>query len=123
MACQTQGIQQLLVAEKRAAEKVAEARKRKAKRIKQAREEAAADIELYRKERDRQFKEYEAKYMGSREDVAAKIDRDTEVIMKEMDLNVQKNKDPLIMDLIDLVIDIEPKVHRNYFIMRSYNKI
>nr|XP_023011986.1 V-type proton ATPase subunit G-like [Leptinotarsa decemlineata] len=123
MACQTQGIQQLLVAEKRAAEKVAEARKRKAKRIKQAREEAAADIELYRKERDRQFKEYEAKYMGSREDVAAKIDRDTEVIMKEMDLNVQKNKDPLIMDLIDLVIDIEPKVHRNYFIMRSFNKI
>ncbi|XP_026542696.1 V-type proton ATPase subunit G 2 isoform X2 [Pseudonaja textilis] len=36
MASQTQGIQQLLQAEKRAAEKVAEARKRKARRLKQA---------------------------------------------------------------------------------------
>jgi hypothetical protein len=40
MASQTQGIQQLLVAEKRAAEKVAEARKRKNRRLKQAKEEA-----------------------------------------------------------------------------------
>ena len=40
MASQTQGIQQLLVAEKRAAEKVSEARKRKNRRLKQAKEEA-----------------------------------------------------------------------------------
>ena len=39
MASQTQGIQQLLSAEKRAAEKVAEARKRKNRRLKQAKEE------------------------------------------------------------------------------------
>ncbi|KAJ8974043.1 hypothetical protein NQ317_008984 [Molorchus minor] len=90
---QTHGIQQLLVAEKRAAEKVAEARKRKAKRIKQAREEAAAEIEAYRKERDRLFKEYEARYMGSREDVAAKIDKDTEVHFVQMEENVKNNKD------------------------------
>ncbi|KAM9233350.1 V-type proton ATPase subunit G 2 isoform 2-T2 [Trichechus inunguis] len=36
MASQSQGIQQLLQAEKRAAEKVADARKRKARRLKQA---------------------------------------------------------------------------------------
>ena len=35
MASQTQGIQQLLAAEKRAAEKVGEARKRKNRRLKQ----------------------------------------------------------------------------------------
>jgi len=35
MASQTQGIQQLLAAEKRAAEKTAEARKRKNRRLKQ----------------------------------------------------------------------------------------
>ncbi|XP_069344711.1 V-type proton ATPase subunit G 2 isoform X5 [Eulemur rufifrons] len=35
MASQSQGIQQLLQAEKRAAEKVADARKRKARRLKQ----------------------------------------------------------------------------------------
>ncbi|XP_067829998.1 V-type proton ATPase subunit G 1-like isoform X3 [Heptranchias perlo] len=39
MASQSQGIQQLLHAEKRAAEKVAEARKRKARRLRQAKEE------------------------------------------------------------------------------------
>jgi V-type H+-transporting ATPase subunit G len=40
MASQTGEIQQLLAAEKKAAEKVAEAKKRKNKRLKQAKEEA-----------------------------------------------------------------------------------
>ena len=48
MASQSTGIQQLLVAEKKAAEKVSDARKRKAKRLKQAKEEAQAEIEKYR---------------------------------------------------------------------------
>ena len=38
----------MLVAEKKAAEKVSDARKRKAKRLKQAKEEAQAEIEKYR---------------------------------------------------------------------------
>lgn len=48
MASQTQGIQQLLAAEKRAAEKINDARKRKAQRLKQAKQEAQAEIEKYR---------------------------------------------------------------------------
>jgi len=48
MASQTQGIQQLLAAEKRAAEKINEARKRKNLRLKQAKQEAQAEIEKYR---------------------------------------------------------------------------
>ncbi len=48
MASQTQGIQQLLAAEKRAAEKINEARKRKAQRLKQAKQEAQAEIDNYR---------------------------------------------------------------------------
>ncbi|ERL90928.1 hypothetical protein D910_08272 [Dendroctonus ponderosae] len=99
---QTHGIQQLLVAEKRAAEKVAEARKRKVKRIKQARDEAQAEIEAYRKERERQFREYEARHMGSKEDVALKIDKDTEVYLKEMEKLVEDNKDKVIEELISL---------------------
>lgn len=81
MASQTQGIQQLLIAEKRAAEKVLEARKcnfliiscfklhfiyfcthskkGKQKRLKQAKEEAQYEIEQYRQEREKQFKEFE----------------------------------------------------------------
>lgn len=79
MASQSQGIQQLLAAEKRAAEKVAEARKSKnfarqnkkliffikllgkQRRLKQAKEEAHEEIERYQKEREKQFKEFEAK--------------------------------------------------------------
>nr|KAF6503971.1 ATPase H+ transporting V1 subunit G2 [Rousettus aegyptiacus] len=49
MASQSQGIQQLLQAEKRAAEKVADARKRKARRLKQAKEEAQMEVEQYRR--------------------------------------------------------------------------
>lgn len=48
MASQTQGIQQLLAAEKRAAEKINEARKRKFQRMKQAKQEAQAEVEKYR---------------------------------------------------------------------------
>ncbi|KAL2297984.1 hypothetical protein Nmel_016943 [Mimus melanotis] len=60
MASQSQGIQQLLQAEKRAAEKVAEARKRKNRRLKQAKEEAQAEIEQYRLQREKEFKAKEA---------------------------------------------------------------
>ncbi len=77
MASQTQGIQQLLAAEKRAAEKVSEARKRKNRRLKQAKEEAQAEIEKYKGERDRQFKDHEARNVGSKGDIAARIEADT----------------------------------------------
>lgn len=66
MASQTQGIQQLLTAEKRASEKVSEARKRKNRRLKQAKEEAQAEIEKYKAEREAQFREHEAKFAGSK---------------------------------------------------------
>lgn len=66
MASQTQGIQQLLVAEKRASEKVSEARKRKNRRLKQAKEEAQAEIEKYKGEREAQFREHEARFAGSK---------------------------------------------------------
>lgn len=48
MASQTAGIQQLLAAEKRAAEKINEARKKKAQRLRQAKQEAQAEIDKYR---------------------------------------------------------------------------
>ena len=55
MASQSQGIQQLLQAEKRAAEKVADARKRKAQHLKQAKEEAQMEVDQYRREREQEF--------------------------------------------------------------------
>lgn len=114
MASQSQGIQQLLAAEKRAAEKVSDARKRKAKRLKQAKEEAQDEIEKYRKERERQFREFEAKHMGSREDVAAKIDQDTKRRIEDMNRAVQSQKDPVMKEILNLVYDIRPEMHKNF---------
>ncbi|CAG9792610.1 unnamed protein product [Diatraea saccharalis] len=114
MASQTQGIQQLLAAEKRAAEKVSEARKRKAKRLKQAKEEAQDEVEKYRQERERQFKEFEAKHMGTREGVAAKIDAETKVKIEEMNRMVQQKQELVIKDILNLVYDIKPELHVNY---------
>ena len=114
MASQTQGIQQLLSAEKRAAEKVAEARKRKNRRLKQAKEEAQVEIEKYKAERERSFKDNEAKNVGSKEDIAAKIEADTKVKIEAMNRSVASNKSDVITNLIGLVCDIKPEVHKNY---------
>lgn len=114
MASQTQGIQQLLAAEKRAAEKVSDARKRKARRLKQAKEEAQDEIEKYRQEREKQFREFEAKHMGSKEDVAARIDADTRVKIEEMNNQVSAHKNQVMLKILDLVYDIKPELHKNY---------
>ncbi|EDW15081.1 hypothetical protein AWZ03_003999 [Drosophila navojoa] len=114
MASQTQGIQQLLAAEKKAAEKVAEARKRKARRLKQAKDEATEEIEKFRQERERAFKEFEAKHMGSREGVAAKIDADTRVKLADMEAAIRTRKEPVIQEILQFVYNISPEVHKNY---------
>lgn len=114
MASQTQGIQQLLAAEKRAAEKVNEARKRKNRRLKQAKEEAQAEIEKYKQEREITFRENEAKHQGSKGDIAARIEADTQVKIEAMNRSVAANKEKVIQSLIKLVCDIKPQVHKNY---------
>lgn len=114
MASQTQGIQQLLAAEKRAAEKVSDARKRKARRLKQAKEEAQDEIEKYRQEREKQFREFEAKHMGSKEDVAARIDADTKVKIEEMNSQVVSHKTTVMLSVLELVDNIKPELHKNY---------
>lgn len=63
--------------------------------MKQAKEEAQDEIEKYRKERERQFREFEAKHMGSREDVAAKIDQDTKQRIEDMNRAVGSHKEPV----------------------------
>merc|ERR1712096_530313 len=114
MASQTWGIQQLLGAEKRAAEKVSEARKRKNRRLKQAKEEAQTEIEKYKAEREASFKENEAKNIGSKDDIAAKIEADTKVKIEAMNRSVATNKDTVIASLLTLACDIKPEVHKNY---------
>jgi len=114
MASQSQGVQQLLAAEKTAAEKVAEARKRKARRLKQAKEEAQAEIEKYRLEREQQYKDYEAKHLGTQGDAAVRIKQDTYVKKQQQNGMVAQHKAKVIARVLDMVHDITPKLHTNY---------
>lgn len=53
-------------------------------------------------------------HMGSRDGVAAKIEADTLVRIDEMHKLCDTNKDVVISELLTLVYDINPELHRNY---------
>lgn len=78
--------------------------------MKQAKEEAQDEIEKYRKDRERQFREFEAKHMGSREDVAAKIEQDTKIRIDEMNKAVLSKKEPVRVKQYLLFINIDIKL-------------
>jgi len=113
MAQKSQGIQQLLAAEKKAADLVADARKRKTKRLKQAKEEAAAEIEQFRNECEKKFKEKQASEMGQ-EDFQKRITDETGQRLEEMASQIQTNKGAVIDRMLDLVYDINPELHENF---------
>ncbi|XP_058823788.1 V-type proton ATPase subunit G-like [Topomyia yanbarensis] len=113
MASNTQGIQQLLAAEKKAADKVGEARKRKTRRLKQAKDEATDEIEKYRSEREKQFKEAEVRHIGSREGVSNKIDADTRVRIDEMNRALKTHKESVIVNVLEHVYAIKLELHKN----------
>lgn len=52
--------------------------------------------------------------MGSREGVAAKIDADTRLKIEEMNQTISGNRGKLINEILTLVYDINPEVHKNY---------
>jgi len=114
MASQSTGIQQLLAAEQRAAGKVGEARKRKARRLKQAKEEAQAEVEAYRQERERQYRDHEARILGSKGDMEKKIAISTQAKIEEIEKRVNTEKEKGIQKLLRVVCDIKSELHENY---------
>ncbi|XP_054715233.1 V-type proton ATPase subunit G-like [Uloborus diversus] len=110
----SESIKQLLIAEKRAAEKIEQARKRKNIRLKQAKEEAQLEIGAFRAEKEKEFKEYEAKYLGSQESALQKIEKDTDKLLVEMTKFVRLNKDVIIECLLDKIFNINCEVHENF---------
>lgn len=110
----SQEVQLLLAAEKRALEKVSEARKRKAMRLKKAKEEAAADIEQFKAERQITFNKYETEHIGSKDDVAKRIDRETVEKLETMQKRIQTTRGHILERLIGEVVgSVEAKMHRN----------
>ncbi|KAJ8260617.1 hypothetical protein COCON_G00163400 [Conger conger] len=114
MASQSQGIQQLLQAEKRAAEKVGEARKRKTRRLKQAKEEAHAEIEQHRVQREKEFKTKEAVALGSHGNSAVEVDKETVDKMGHIQGSYKQNREAVLGNLLKMVCDIKPEIHANY---------
>lgn len=53
-------------------------------------------------------------HMGSKESVAAKIDADTRVRIDDMNRSINTQREVLIHELLDLVYDIKPQLHKNY---------
>lgn len=113
MAQKSQGIQQLLAAEKKAADLVADARKRKTKRLKQAKEEAIAEIERFRNECESNFKQKQRSEMGQ-DDFQKRINDETENKLSVMGEQVETNKEKVITRMLELVYDISPEIHENF---------
>jgi len=113
---QSTGIQQLLSAEKRAAEKVGEARKRKVKRLKQAKEEATAEIEAYKNEREKLYREHESKIMGSKGDNEARVAEQTRRRIEEANAMIGTNKERAMASLLAVVVSIKPELHKNFIV-------
>ncbi|KAM9324549.1 V-type proton ATPase subunit G 3 [Gastrophryne carolinensis] len=114
MATQSQGIQQLLQAEKRAKDKLEEAKKRKNKRLRQAKEEAIADIDQYKLKREGDFRRIQTTVLGSQGNLAVKIDEQTTEKIHMYNTNFQKYKENVINKLLDMANNVNPELHENY---------
>ncbi|NXS54107.1 VATG3 ATPase, partial [Brachypteracias leptosomus] len=114
MTSQSQGIQQLLQAEKRAKDKLEEAKKRKGKRLKQAKEEAIAEIDHYRLQREKEFRNKQTNVMGSQGNLSAKIEEQTTETVRNLTSSYHKNMESMMKKLLSTIRDINPEVHPNF---------
>eukprot|EP00042_Codosiga_hollandica_P002762 m.12301 g.12301 ORF g.12301 m.12301 type:complete len:118 (+) comp17400_c0_seq1:190-543(+) len=110
----SQGVQQLLAAEKKASEIVKNARAHKAKRLKDAKVQADAEIEKYRNECETAFKQKEASHDGETDTAMIKITSEKVTKLNVLDTNVRTNKEAVILKLLEITMQVEPKVHINF---------
>ncbi|KAM8812879.1 V-type proton ATPase subunit G 3 [Rhynchonycteris naso] len=114
MASQSQGIHQLLQAEKRAKDKLEEAKKRKVKRIKQAKDEALAEIDQYRMQRDLEFRRTQSKMMGFQGNLSEEIEAQTQEKMEDLRKSYDKHTESQLAHILNMVCDVNPEIHMNY---------
>ncbi|EPQ19447.1 V-type proton ATPase subunit G 3 [Myotis lucifugus] len=114
MASQSQGIHQLLQAEKRAKDKLEEAKKRKAKRIRQAKEEAMVEVDQYRMQKDKEFRMKQAKAMGSQSNLAEEMEAQALERITELTGSYRRCLEGVLAQVLGLVCDVRPGLHLNY---------
>ncbi|KAM9212034.1 LOW QUALITY PROTEIN: V-type proton ATPase subunit G 3 [Dugong dugon] len=112
MTSQSQGIHQLLQAEKRAKNKLDEAKKEKRKRLKQAKE-AMAEIDQYRMQKDKEFQK-QSKIMGSQSNLTDEIEGQTLGKIQELNGTYNKYMESVTNQLLSMVYDVKPETHVNY---------
>ena len=96
---------------------------------------AQTEIERYKAEREKAFKDNETKNVGSKDDIAAKIEADTKVKIEAMNRSVASNKEVVIQSLLSLACDIKPEVtsrdsngckfilHQNQQVHKNYRAV
>ncbi|EHB03784.1 V-type proton ATPase subunit G 3 [Heterocephalus glaber] len=114
MTSQSQGVHQLLQAEKRAKDKLEEAKNGKRKRLKQAKEEAMAEIDQYRMEREKEFRLRESKIMGSQSNVSDEVEEQTRQKIQELNRSYNQCMESVTVQLLSMVCDMKPEIHVNY---------
>ncbi|CAO2637088.1 V-type proton ATPase subunit G 3 [Lemmus lemmus] len=114
MTSQSQGIQQLLQAEKRAKDKLEEAKKRKGRRLKQAKEEAVAETDQYRLQMEREFRLKQSKVMGSQSHLSYEIEDQTLEKIKELNRSYSACVESVMSQLLSMVCSLKAEVHVNY---------
>uniref|UniRef100_A0A8C2M5A2 V-type proton ATPase subunit G n=1 Tax=Cricetulus griseus TaxID=10029 RepID=A0A8C2M5A2_CRIGR len=92
MASQSQGIQELLQAEK-----VSEALKRKKWRLR---------LKQYCLQREKEFKAKVAAALGSHGSCSSEVEKETQ--------KMTQNRDEVLDNLLAFVCDIRPEIHENY---------
>lgn len=96
-------------------DQVSEARKRKAQRLKKAKEEAAAEIEQFKSERQITFTKYEREHIGSKDDVAKKVERETTEKLETMKTRIESTRGKILDRLIGEVVgSVKAQMHRNF---------
>ncbi|XP_059164815.1 V-type proton ATPase subunit G-like [Physella acuta] len=113
MAQKIEGIQQLLIAEKKATERVVEARKRKAQIIKTAKKEADSEILAFKNEKENHYKQYEQEILGKKSNSGAQIQVETTKKIKELDVMLKQNRAKAMDAIQQSLFRIEVQLHEN----------
>nr|CAC85693.1 lysosomal ATPase [Rattus norvegicus] len=107
MASQSQGIQQLLQAEKRAAEKEGPAT--------EAGEGGGSNGGgAIPQEREQEFQSKQQAAMGSQGNLSAEVEQATRRQVQGMQSSQQRNRERVLTQLLGMVCDVRPQVHPNY---------
>ncbi|VDQ14244.1 unnamed protein product [Trichobilharzia regenti] len=82
--------------------------------MKEAKAEAQAEIEAEKAERERHFKLCEEKVLGRRSEIELQIQKLTQEIIDTQTNSVNMHKEDAINMLLNCVMQIQPKLHKNY---------